>query len=317
MNSKRVSAVIEGLRQAYIDAFDNLGEVKKAEFTVDATDATKAVETIAAIRNSLSVVAKGTSYDGARVSKFSTSYNAIQDGKGGINYVEFTVRSNRAEIPVIKKVRIDADKSVFDYMAVTMLEALVAIYAHEVAAENVDELNAMLDAIYTENEIKAGFKFAVSEDKFIVDIDDNTVTFGVSPAKALEIGKQSIFRSGNEWEDDCRERAVESLVEVVKTAGTTPKIVKAGIPMVTELTECKSKRRVDSLIRQTVHKQAKYLSAKGGIGYVEGKTTIDGDEVDVFALVKKEGEQFEVVLSPFDVRSLFNVEFDAIAAINA
>lgn len=317
MNSySRTLEVIKNLTEGYKADFADLKSARKADIeAIDVTSAEKSANIIAAIRDQLCIVARGVQVDGISVSKFSSAYNIVSDSKGGIDCIELTIRSQmRAKYPFRYTTTISGTDDIFDGMANAFVEALVELYKTNIAGENVDELNQILDDIFAENEITAKFHFAINDSKYVTEITNECVTFGVSVDKALEINTTEIMRSGNEWEDSCRATEVSKIVATVKAAGTTVKLIKANIDLVNELTETKSKKRADSLIRKSYSKKAVYLPNKGGVGYVEKDIEVDGEKVSIFALVGKDADgNLSVVLNPFNVNTLFNVEYDVLA----
>ena len=317
MNSYvRTKEVIKSLTEGFKADFADLKSAREEDVkAIDATSVEKSVNPIATIRDRLCIVARGVQIDGISVSKFSTSYNIIADSKGGIDYIDFTIKSQmKAKYPYSYTARISGKDDIFDGMAEALAYALVELYKTNIAGENVDELNEILDGIFEENDITAKFHFAVNNSKYVTEITNECVTFGVSVEKALEIGRIELLRSGNEWEDSCRNAEQRSIVAAVKASGTTVKLIKANIDIINELTETKSKKRADSLIRKSYSKRAIYLPAKGGVGYVEKDIELDGETVSIFALVGKDAEgNMSVVLNPFNVNTLFNVEYDVLA----
>lgn len=316
MNSfSRTIEIINALFSAYKADFSSLKESRAEDVkAIDATSVVKSTDVIASLRDRLVTVAKSVSIDGASVDKFATNYSIIEDGKGGIDRIEFTVKSAmRAEFPYRYTHEISGTSDIFDGMADTLAYALTQIYKTNIAGENITELNGILDSLFETEGVTAKFNFALS-DKYIVSITNDCVTFGVSADKAIEIGKCELLRGGNEFEDSCREKEVAKIISAVKAAGTTVKIIKAGIDIIAELTEFKSKKRADSLIRKSYSKKAQYIPAKGGVGYIEKDIKIDGEDVSIFALVGKDADgNASVVLNPFNINTLFNVEYDVLA----
>lgn len=317
MNSyTRTIEVINNLTNGFKADFADLKNARKAEVdAIDVTSVEKSAGIIATLRDQLCIVARGVQVDGISVSKFATSYKIIENSKGGIDTIEFTVKSQmRAKHPFSYTSTIEGTSDIFDGMAETFVTALIELYKIDIAGENVDELNAILDAVFEENEITAKFNFALNNSKYITEITNDCVTFGVSVDKALEINTLEIARCGNEWEDKCRNFEIEKIVSATKAAGTTVKLVKSNIEIISILTEVKSKKRADSLIRKSYSKKAIHLTAKGGVGYVEKDVKIDGEDVSIFALVAKDAEgNMSVVLNPFNINTLFNVEYDVLA----
>lgn len=101
------------------------------------------------------------------------------------------------------------------------------------------------------------------------------------------------------------------------TGRTTPQIVKSKISLVEKMTGVTTIRRTDNLIRLAYHKKAENVKnmKKDGVGYFKTTTTVDGEEVEIFALVEKKGEDLSVCLSPFNIKTGFAVEYDVLKNI--
>lgn len=96
---------------------------------------------------------------------------------------------------------------------------------------------------------------------------------------------------------------------------TTPQILKTKIALVEAMTGVTTVRRADKLIRMTYHRKADYVKGmkKDGIGYVEKTIKVDGEDIDIFALVQKTGDELSVALSPFNIKTSFSVDCDVLA----
>ena len=65
------------------------------------------------------------------------------------------------------------------------------------------------------------------------------------------------------------------------------------------------------------HRQAKFLNAvNAGVGYFNETVNVGGEDTEVFALVEKsEDGTLATILSPFNVKTLMNVDYDVVGAL--
>lgn len=184
----------------------------------------------------------------------------------------------------------------------------------ELAQEVVDEVNAKLAEIKAEHpEIKVDVSFAYSDagdDTVIVSITDDAIKFAAPLAGILEATGVGMFQSGDNFADLCQKRDVDAYVEKMSAIQFAPQVIKANVPIVNKMLNMKLTRRADKVLRRTYHKKAQYLTKqKEGIGYF--CETKDDDTV-IFALVEKAEGKYEVILSPFDAKTLEKVKVDVL-----
>lgn len=311
---QEINEQIASLYEQYGEGFETLKEARKSDIEgIDVNDGKASDKFIASLREKLETVARGVV---GGVSKFSSSYKIILTPDGGIDRIEYTIKSPiRAKVPYSYTEYIDGKSDIFDEMAKTFAVGLVGLYQVNTAHENIEALNEALTEIFDAEDIKARFKFAVS-DKYVTEITNECVTFGVSIENAFNVSGLEIFRSGNEWEDCCRAEEIGRIISAVKSADTTVKLIKANIDIVKAMIGHKSMKRADSIIRKAYSKKAQYIPDKGGVGYFEADIKVDGEDVSIFALVGKDADgNMSVVLNPFNISTLFNIEYDVLANI--
>ena len=213
-------------------------------------------------------------------------------------------------------------KFVFDVNAEDLLAQLYDAYITvmnelaymELAQEVIAEVNAKLAEIKADHpEITVDVSFVYSDladDDIIVSITDTAVKFAAPLAGVLEVTGAGMFQSGDNFAELCQKRDVDAYVEKMSAIQFAPQVIKANIPVVSTMLNMKVTRRADKILRRTYHKKAQYLTKqKEGIGYYceSGK-----DEAVVFALVEKKEDKYEVILSPFDVKTLEKVKVNVL-----
>lgn len=224
----------------------------------------------------------------------------------------------RAEVKYKREFSIAVDDSLIVSLGNAYVEALFELFYLEMAHENVAVLNEEIAKICAENEVPANFKFDVEmSDAIVLSITDEMVVFNADLHAILNISSLGIFQSGDGYNDLVRNGAVSKLIEQLKLCQTTVQLIKGKVNLIKDITHMSTKKRASKLIRGAYHRQAKYLDrVKSGVGYYEEVVKIDGNDTKVFALVEKtEDGDMKVVLHPFDVNTMFNVEYDVLGAL--
>ena len=189
------------------------------------------------------------------------------------------------------------------------------------AMENIEALNAKVAGIIAENEIPYSFSFVVDANSSatVLSVNDNEVVFNASITRAQDIASLAIFRDGSEYNNLIRQEATDNLVAALKSIQTPVQLIKGNVALIKEVTGVSTKKRASKLIRDSYHRQAKFLGkVKTGVGYFDETVKINGEDVEVFALVSKaEDGTIALVLSPFDVKTLYKVDYDVVEAVKA
>ena len=241
-------------------------------------------------------------------------------GADSINPITLTVRSKlKANVKYVKTVTVPVDANFVENVAHVFYDGLFEMYYLEEAYKNVADLNGMLSDLCEENKIPYKFGFAVnaSSSSIVESITNDTVIFNASVASAIDITDFGICQSGSEYADFVHEEAVTKLIESLKAIQTTVQLVKGNVEIIKKLTGVSTKKHASKIIRGAYHKNSRFISKqKSGVAYYNETVDINGEEVNVFALVEKaEDGSISVVLNPFDTKTLFNVDFDVIKAI--
>jgi len=201
-----------------------------------------------------------------------------------------------------------------------VIGALFDMLYIELAQDNLNALNAKIASILAEKELPIGFRFTMDENVRgdVAEIDDTMAVFNVSIVAALDkVSELGIMcQDEDEYGETIRTEAASRLVENMRAYQITPQLLKASnIPEISTMTSLPTKSKVSSVIRKAYHRNVDYLDRlKGaGIGYFMKDVQIEEDIVSVFALVAKDDEgNKSVILHPFDVKKLVNVDYDVI-----
>ena len=313
-----ISNGLYGALTTKLDTAPAVAEIDVKAINTSAFDAAHAL--IEGVKNTIDTIVKGVDFEGTFSNQFLTSMKSYElDGK--LDYIELTIKSRlKAEYPYRHQVVLKNDANIVKAMCEAYCYALIQLLYIEFAGENIKEANKMVAELIAENEIPFTFEFTISDtNAMISSITDEKVVFVANIENAFELSRNPLFQSGDEYSDRVRETAVAAFVERMKSVQTTTQLIKAGVDIITELTGVKTKKRADKLIRQVYHKKAIHFNAvKSGIGYYEGTAKVDGEETEIFALLeKKEDGSIDVILAPFDIKTLFVVKADVLKKVKA
>jgi len=269
------------------------------------------------VRSTVQTIAVGTSYNDIYLPDHLSSVKVFEQG-GNLISAELTVRTKLKSVHTFKStVRFSNMSTLIDSFISAYADALIQIYYGDEAQELVDELNAKLEELCGTAQADYTIKFALSDsNSYIEKITDTEVVFNISTANAIKISKLPLFVEGGVLEETAREQECDAIVSSLKACATTNQFIKAPINTIISATGVKPKRRADIFIRQTHHKGVENSKkAKGGVFYFQSTEKIDGEDVDVFALVEKKETGYELVLSPFNTATNFTVDFDVMKAV--
>lgn len=251
--------------------------------------------------------------DGVVVPKFLDSCKCTGSS---LDTVDIIIKSRLKDVKKFKQVtEVKVDDDFIINAGKAYLDSAIDMYYLAEADRNISALNDKIKEISEEAGIKATIAFDCRPENsnLVLSITDEVVTFNASIDAALRVLELPIMQSGNEYNELVAVKAQTELVDALKAAQTTPLIVKAQLPIVKEVTGVSTKKRVVKLIRDSYHKQAKYLgTAKKGIGYVDA----EHDGKRVFGIVEKaEDGTLKTVLSAFDVETCAAVDIDILTLV--
>lgn len=314
----QANEIISGFDRAINESFALYRKNSHIDFTGKTFDET--FELVQSVTTSYKSLISSVMYDGYFMPKCIINFEVTRKGNEDVaDSIILTVRTSlKAKMKFVHKVKL-AVADYVDTSAVEIKNACLHMLLLEIVDSNLIALNDKIKSICDEAGAGVSFGFALSNN-YIVDIDDNIVIFGTSTETALDVSTLTIMRTiedtdmFSDYDKIILERDTERIISAVK-GKTTPQIIKANLDIVKTMTGVQTKKRADRLMRLTYHKQAKYFDTlkKGGIGYVDKTVNIDGTEVDIFALLEKSADGVvSVKLSPFNIKTTFNVDYDVL-----
>lgn len=310
VTNSRFMQIHEALQSTLRESFNGYLNTHADDFAKLSYDA--AHDKIGEVFANLKSIVVGTTFEDYGFPKFIASYKTYEkDGK--LDYADVTIKASlKAETKYKYTVSIAADgflKKVSDAFEVAVMQ----LQRISIAEENLKALNARIsDVLQDVDCVKISF---VLGDNFVEDITDKEIVFGATVEAALNVSAVKIMQYSDDYTEFNKylaEDETAKLVEALKDR-TAPQVLKAGISLIETMTELHSKKRADKLLRLTYHKQAKFFDSlvKGGVGYVSKTIKVDGEEVEIFALLEKSAEgDVSVKLSPFNIKTTFNVDYD-------
>ena len=317
--SSEIKATAQALYTGYLSMLDKLSDVKSKEMkTVVKGKYDEAHEAASEICNSIENAFRSTLVEGVGVRDFFMSIKTFEkDGK--LSHIEFNIRSKiGSPIKYKERFEIPASENFLNEVGGVFATSLIQMYYISAARDNIDEVNAYLKDLCEKSEIPYTVAFEVSTDgDYVVDIADDHITFGATLTGAFEAGSLAEFWGGDGYLDLVQAEEEAKLVETLKSCQTPVQLIKSKVNMVSKLTEANLRKRADRILRLTYHKQAIYFNqVKAGIGYYTDTVKVNGEEVRIFSLLSKDKEgNIEVVLTPFDIKTLLNVDYNVVKAV--
>lgn len=312
---KRIAASIynQGL-----ESVKGIAELRSAR--VEAMKTMQVDEALSAgseLMSQVEAVIDNASEDGVFLPKYLSRLVARE---GADDRLVVTIRSKlNAAYKYRKDTEVMLDEDFVINMGTAYLDSLFEMFYIELAMENVEELNDILAEITKENEIPYTIKFVIDHtaDSPIASITDDEVVFNAGISEALGLSSLGLLQSGDDYNDLVRTNATNELVAVLKAAQTTPQLIKSKVKVINALLDLPTRKKASKIIRETYHRQARYLNkVKKGVGYYLDKVKVNDEEIEVFSLVEKaEGGEMTVILKPFDTKTLYNVDIDVLEAV--
>lgn len=316
--SQEIKAIADGIYTEVSEGLASLTEVKKS--AVEAMLGKSGDEKLADIVSLVSdieAVLKAPAVDGVSLPPYLAKLT-YEDGN--LDSVTVIVRTKlKSTYKYRKDTTVAVDADFIANVGQAYVTALYDMFYIEQANANVEALNEKVGEILQQAEVPYSFRFAVDTetDAMVLSINDSEVVFNANIARAHDVSSLGIFKSGDEYDNIVRESSTEKIITALKAAQTPVQLIKGNVPIIKDVTGVSTKKRASKLIRDSYHRKAKYLGGtKAGVGYYDETVSIDGNDVNVFAIVSKaEDGELSVVLSPFDVKTLYNVDFDVLAAV--
>lgn len=316
--NQEIKQIADGIYKEVTEGLSTLYDVKKpvvAAMLEKSGD--ERLEAITSLVADVEAIVKAPRVDGIGLPAYLSK---VTYEDGNLSAVTITVRT---KLKSSYKYRKDTVVAVDEDFVVNAGDAFVTplydMFYIEQANENVVALNEKVAEIVAQAEVPYSFRFDVDaeSDAMVLAINDSEVVFNANISKMHDISRMGIFKSGDEYDNIVCSATTEKIITALKAAQTPVQLIKANVPIIKDVTGVSTKKRASKIIRGSYHRQAKYLGGtKSGIGYFDETVKINGEDVDVFALVAKaEDGEITVVLSPFDVKTLYNVEFDVVAAV--
>lgn len=318
--SKDIVRIADGIYAEAVNNVNKLAEVRQGVVaSIAGKPAEEVINTVTELIDGIETGVKAPNVDGVKLPAYLSKVTYEADGS---SEVTITVRTKLKSTYKYRKDAVVAlDEDFIINAGKVYIDALFDMFHIDEAMQNVEALNAKIAGIIEENEIPYSFSFVVDANSSatVLSVNDNEVVFNASITRAQDIASLAIFREGSEYNNLIRQEATDNLVAALKSIQTPVQLIKGNVALIKEVTGVSTKKRASKLIRDSYHRQAKFLGkVKTGVGYFDETVKINGEDVEVFALVSKaEDGTIALVLSPFDVKTLYKVDYDVVEAVKA
>lgn len=318
--SKDIVRIADGIYAEAVNNVNKLAEVRQGVVaSIAGKPAEEVINTVTELIDGIETGVKAPNVDGVKLPAYLSKVTYEADGS---SEVVITVRTKLKSAYKYRKDAVVAlDEDFIVNAGKVYIDALFDMFHIDEAMQNIEALNAKIAGIIEENEIPYSFSFVVDANSSatVLSVNDNEVVFNASITRAQDIASLAIFREGSEYNNLIRQEATDNLVAALKSIQTPVQLIKGNVALIKEVTGVSTKKRASKLIRDSYHRQAKFLGkVKTGVGYFDETVKINGEDVEVFALVSKaEDGTIALVLSPFDVKTLYKVDYDVVEAVKA
>lgn len=318
--SKDIVRIADGIYAEAVNNVNKLAEVRKGVVaSIAGKPAEEVINTVTELIDGIETGVKAPNVDGVKLPAYLSKVTYEADGS---SEVTITVRTKlKSDYKYRKDAVVALDEDFIVNAGKVYIDALFDMFHIDEAMQNIEALNAKIAGIIEENEIPYSFSFVVDANSSatVLSVNDNEVVFNASITRAQDIASLAIFREGSEYNNLIRQEATDNLVAALKSIQTPVQLIKGNVALIKEVTGVSTKKRASKLIRDSYHRQAKFLGkVKTGVGYFDETVKINGEDVEVFALVSKaEDGTIALVLSPFDVKTLYKVDYDVVEAVKA
>lgn len=201
----------------------------------------------------------------------------------------------------------------------TILDFLIAVYTElivdELAEENVKVINELLKEVTTEAGL--GYEVAVvaslgNEDKVIAYLGDDLVQFVANESRIFDLDDILALQDVSEIITEKHIlKAKQDLVDEFATIQTPEQLVQAhGGALLGYVCDINKRVKPLNLIKSVSNRNVLKVT-----GNKDCLTYYYNEEQGIFSIVAKRGNEYEVVLSPFDVETFRKVDFNVIAEI--
>ena len=307
-NAKSKDAIISSFKEESTKMFDSAkGNYKLQEFMKDSD-----VDGVREIVKKIQSLMIGNIPEGVGIPKVSLYITPTGDDE--INFINLKITNRiKSEKTFSFAVAITKDKAVekvFDFMQ-SVYEVLIL---DELIDINLTKVNDVLAQAVTE----AGVDYAVkvvsplgNEGKKIASMADDEIVFVADEERAFSL--DDIIVLLDEPTEILTEEVIEnhyqSIVEEMSTAQTPEQLVGIhGGVLVAYVCDISKRVKPITLIKKVCNKNVfKLHGNKDTMAYYL--------KDDVFALVVRRDDDFEVILSPFDVNTLHKVDVDVLKTI--
>ena len=206
----------------------------------------------------------------------------------------------------------NATKKVFDFM----LAVYTALIVDILVSENLVKVNDVIMQLTAEAGVEYGIRVVSAlgaDGNKIKFISDDEIVFVADEERAFELDDIVVLLDGatDTVSEDMIQANYMQLVEELRTAQTTTQLVgMQGGLLIAYVCDISKRIKPITLIKKVSSKNVfKLTSSKDTVAYY--------NKDKVFALIAQRGGMKEVILSPFDVDTLANVDVDVLAEVSA
>lgn len=249
--------------------------------------------------------------------KASLYTNGTGTGDGAVTVLSLSLTNGWKDPKAFKySLKVPVTNGDLDQTVLAFLEEAYANLLEDVIAnENLEEVNTLLAEVCE----MAGVSYRVSIEtplnnngKKLLDISDTEVVFVADMDRLFALDDVLVLHPVDDLvSEEMIANAKKAMADEIGLCQTTPQLVGAhGGSLVKYISAIGSQVKAITLIRKVASKNVKRLTGKKD-------TAAYFEDGDVYALMARVDGNLQVVLTPFDVNTLMNVDRDIVAELSA
>lgn len=309
ITAEEKNSLVQEFHNASKEMFESVKENCKLRCAMEADDVDDARDIIKRIQN----VMVANIPEGLSVPKTSLYVSPV--GNEGISLINIALVNKMSAQKTFKYAitvtRDNAEEKVFDFM----LSAYTALIIDELVNENLKKVNDVLTQAVAESGIDYGIKIVSSlgnEGKKIASMSDDEIVFVADETRVFSLENIIVLLDGATEliSEETIQKHYNSIVEELATAQTPEQLVGIhGGALVAHVCDISKRLKPMTLIKKVCSKNVDRLRGdKDTIAYYS--------KDDVYSLIARREGNFEVILSPFDTKTLRKVDVDVLKAIS-
>lgn len=316
ISKEQMKEVVNTVKTTLDSELGDIVNANKGKVTAD-TSVEDAVNLASNMGAAIGSVLEVLEIEGVEVPKLTARFTPVEHS--------VTVKvstKHKAQHPYSRETSVKVDDNFAQGVVDAYIATIIDIVYLEKARESCADFNEEIAKFFEEAE--ADYTLAVTIDgsygSVIASITDDVLTLNIGVDKAFELCDIPVLAEVEEedgYDQIVKDKAIEELMNSIKKCQTTVSFLASKPDIITDLVDLPSYRKVHKVLREKYHRKVNSLATiKEGYGYFHGDVPDGDDTINIFSVVHKGLDgNYDVILSPFNTKTLFNVDVDVLSLI--